>query len=440
MKIIKLEENKINHTLDVEVQPDQKDWKSMVNKAYNNFKKNFTIPGFRKGHAPDAIVRQHINPRQIFTQDLINNVNNLTYSQLIHSDEIKNKNIIEDSYNAEVLNINEENITFLYKFSLCPAVQIFDYNNLNIDYQEPKVSDIEIENQIQMILNKRKNHNSDKEANIVQDKDTVEINFHGTVENKEFTGSTAKNYKLTIGNGDFIPGFEEQLINHKKGDKFTITLTLPEEYNELANKEAKFEVEILNITSSSNTELTPDIIRTFGFPNVNTLDELKQYFKKTILEQKTKAEYERIKNIIVNKIVDEVELDYYPENILNSQINWFNQSYTQVAQQSGLTLDQYIEKEQIFKTKAKFDELIKEQSMKNMKLMFAIDKIANELKVSVSPDQIDDEVCSMAIKNKVSPDQMWEIIRRNDSLDQVKGNLLQEAVFNKLIEKLIQKK
>ena len=76
MKIIKLEENKINHTLDVEVQPDQKDWKSMVNKAYNNFKKNFTIPGFRKGHAPDAIVRQHINPRQIFTQDLINNVNN----------------------------------------------------------------------------------------------------------------------------------------------------------------------------------------------------------------------------------------------------------------------------------------------------------------------------------------------------------------------------
>ena len=255
MKIIKLEENKINHTLDVEVQPDQKDWKSMVNKAYNNFKKNFTIPGFRKGHAPDAIVRQHINPRQIFTQDFINNVNNLTYSQLIHSDEIKNKNIIEDSYNAEVLNINEENITFLYKFSLCPAVQIFDYNNLNIDYQEPKVSDIEIENQIQMILNKRKNHNSDKEANIVQDKDTVEINFHGTVENKEFTGSTAKNYKLTIGNGDFIPGFEEQLINHKKGDKFTITLTLPEEYNELANKEAKFEVEILNITSSSNTEL-----------------------------------------------------------------------------------------------------------------------------------------------------------------------------------------
>ena len=172
-----------------------------------------------------------------------------------------------------------------------------------------------------MILNKRKNHNSDKEANIVQDKDTVEINFHGTVENKEFTGSTAKNYKLTIGNGDFIPGFEEQLINHKKGDKFTITLTLPEEYNELANKEAKFEVEILNITSSSNTALTPDIIRTFGFPNVNTLDELKQYFKKTILEQKTKAEYERIKNIIVNKIVDEVELDYYPENILNSQIN-----------------------------------------------------------------------------------------------------------------------
>ena len=164
------------------------------------------------------------------------------------------------------------------------------------------------------------------------------------------------------------------------------------------------------------------------------------YFKKTILEQKTKAEYERIKNIIVNKIVDEVELDYYPENILNSQINWFNQSYAQVAQQSGLTLDQYIEKEQIFKTKAKFDELIKEQSMKNMKLMFAIDKIANELKVSVSQDQIDDEVCSMAIKNKVSPDQMWEIIRRNDSLDQVKGNLLQEAVFNKLIEKLIQKK
>ena len=111
-----------------------------------------------------------------------------------------------------------------------------------------------------------------------------------------------------------------------------------------------------------------------------------------------------------------------------------------MAQQSGLTLDQYIEKEQIFKTKAKFDELIKEQSMKNMKLMFAIDKIANELKVSVSPDQIDDEVCSMAIKNRVSPDQMWEIIRRNDSLDQVKGNLLQEAVFNKLIEKLIQKK
>lgn len=381
--IKKINESKIELTVEV----DNDLWKSAQSRAFDKVSSKVTVKGFRPGKAPKEMLRQFTNPEAVFNE-AIEEILNPVFAQAVTEEKLEP--FFRPSVNVTKLSPDE--ITIVYTFVTTPKATLGEYKGLQAKKEAPSVTDKEIEDSI----NNRLKANAelvlvDRPAKLG---DTVVFDFLGKTANEKgdmvpFEGGASDNYSLELGSNQFVPGFEDALVGVKGGEKKTIEITFPTNYvKELAGKKAIFDCTIHEIKEKQIPSLNDEAVKDLDIKDVNTIDELKEFEKKRILEGKVREADNKYFNDIMDQIVNGTKYEIAEEVILN-EAHALEEQFKKQIESNGLTFEQYL---QI--TGAKEEDLKKnyqEQATKNIKGFLALNEIAKSEKITVTDDDLKNE-------------------------------------------------
>jgi trigger factor len=242
-------------------------------------------------------------------------------------------------------------------YEVSDYITLGKYKGVEVTVEKKKVTDKDVEAQIQKDLDQKPNLEEVTDRKVIQDKDYVNIDFKGLIDGKAFQGGTATGYDLEIGSNSFIPGFEKQLIGKKVGDKLDVNVTFPKDYKQspdLAGKDAVFKVTV-NAIKKKNPQITEKYVKANS--KFKTVDAYKKNIQKT-LEKENKTTMENTKKAnVISKIIDNSKIKSVPKTLLNYYNNMFQNQYKQQAQSYGMKLTDFLA--QMGATEAQFLEQAK---------------------------------------------------------------------------------
>ncbi len=435
MKILS-NEVKGNYT-EVVVQADKNVWAEQQEKAFKKLASKLNIQGFRKGHIPLSVAKSKISEYEIISQAINPTIDSM-YREINESNDFKKENVIIDALNVDVKKVDKNTLEVLFKFENYPTIETPDIKSLTVKYSLPKVEDKEVDSEISR-LSKNDWMLGVKESGIIANGDMANIDFEGFLDDKPFAGGTAKAFDLEIGSGSFIPGFEEQLVGLKKGDKKDIFVTFPENYHEksLAGKKTKFAITVNEIKEITKPTFDAEYIKKFNFPNVNTEEELRKHISSQILEMKKLQARDQVVPLISQELIEKTKVSYFPESLLKDERNRIMSDIQNKASQSNKSTEQYIQQNLGFKDMIEFNKNVKETANKNLTLVLAIEKLIEKFNIEITEKDLNDYFEKVAKYYGATVDQIKkQFVNRTEGL---KVFLSQQKLFDEIIKQISSK-
>ena len=315
---------------------DGEKWAEAYNKAFNKLAAKTSIDGFRKGKAPKNILKKVINPQSV-CYEAVDEI-----AQSVLEEAIKEHNVeLIDRPELKMGTINETSCTFIFTCPVPPDVELGDYKNLGYHVEEVSVTDGDVEAELDK-LKEQKAELEIKEEGELENGDISVIDYEGFKDGVPFEGGKGENFELTIGSGQFIPGFEEQLIGMKTEEEKEINVTFPENYHveELKGQPVIFKVKLHEIKKKVLPELDEELIKDLKIENVNTLDELKEYYRANLLKSRKDWAENKALDEAINKLVEEATVEI-PEVMINSMCDNMINEYGQQFMAQGLSMEQF---------------------------------------------------------------------------------------------------
>ncbi|MDY5653826.1 MAG: trigger factor [Erysipelotrichaceae bacterium] len=315
---------------------DGEKWAEAYNKAFNKLAAKTSIDGFRKGKAPKNILKKVINPQSV-CYEAVDEI-----AQSVLEEAIKEHNVeLIDRPELNLGTVNETSCTFIFTCPVPPDVELGDYKNLGYHVEEVSVTDGDVEAELDK-LKEQKAELEIKEEGELENGDISVIDYEGFKDGVPFEGGKGENFELTIGSGQFIPGFEEQLIGMKTEEEKEINVTFPENYHveELKGQPVIFKVKLHEIKKKVLPELDEELIKDLKIENVNTLDELKEYYRANLLKSRKDWAENKALDEAINKLVEEAAVEI-PEVMINSMCDNMINEYGQQFMAQGLSMEQF---------------------------------------------------------------------------------------------------
>ena len=408
-----LEENRV----ELEISVDKDTFLKAVDEAYKKNVKKINVPGFRKGKAPKSIIEKMYG-KGVFYEDAVSATYPLAYEQSVTESKIEPV----DAPDIEIVNVDENGYTFKAKVFVKPELNITKYKGLKATKKAISVSDEDVEND----LNRQRERNSriveitDRSA---KNDDITVIDFEGFVDDTAFSGGKGENHELTIGSGQFIPGFEEQIIGHSIGDSFDVNVTFPDEYHseELKGKAAVFKVKLNQIKTKELPELDDEFAKDVS--EFDTLEELKTDIRKKLLESREKLANDEMENQLVDAVIANLEGNI-PEVMFERRIDDLVKDFGYRMQSQGLNLDQYLQYTGM--DADSFRKTFKEQAERQVKTRLALEKIVDLEKLTASSEELETEYNKIAESYKIEVEKVKSLISETD--------LIQDIAVNKAID------
>ncbi|QUO33514.1 trigger factor [Faecalicatena sp. Marseille-Q4148] len=416
LQVEKLEKNMAKLTIEVSAEEFEK----ALQGAYNKQKKNISLPGFRKGKAPRAMVEKMYGA-EIFFDDAANALIQREYAKAYDEAEIE----IVSQPKIEVTQIEKgKSFIFTAEVAVKPEVTLGEYKGLKVDKTSTRVTAKEIEEKL--------TQEAEKNARIVevtdravQDKDDVVLDFEGFVDGVAFEGGKGENYPLTIGSGAFIPGFEEQLIGAELEKETEVNVTFPEDYHaeELKGKPAVFKCTVHKISVKEVPELDDEFAAEIS--EFATLEELKADTKAKIKEQKAADGKRKREDQAVEKAVENAQMEI-PEAMIDTEANQMANDFAQRIQQQGLTMDQYFQFTGV--TAEQMIEELRPQALKRIQTRLVLEAIVAAENIEVSEEKFMEEIEKMAKAYGMEADKLLGFMGDREK-EQMKADMaVQEAV------------
>ena len=374
--------------LTFEIQPDK--IKEGLDIAFNKVKKSLNVPGFRKGRVPRQIFNKMYGEEALY-QDALNALLPEAYANAVSESKIKP--VSQPEINVESME-KDSAWVLSAKVTVEPEVELGEYKGLEVMKHSTDVSDKEVADE----LERRRQQQAElvlKEDEPAAEGDTVVIDFEGKVDGKPFDGGKAENYSLELGSKTFIPGFEDQLVGHKAGDKVEVKVTFPDDYQakDLQGKDAVFEVKIHEVKQKELPELDDDFAKDID-DDVDTLEELKAKVKDEIKEQKEAAAKNAVQEEAISKAVENAKIGDIPEAMIEDDVQRQMDQYFSGMQQQGINPDMY------FKLTGTSEEDLRKQfregSEERVKTNLVLEAIVEKENIEVSEDEINDEIKDLA--------------------------------------------
>ncbi|HDP4486903.1 TPA: trigger factor [Staphylococcus aureus] len=378
-----------------------------LDQAFKKVVKQINVPGFRKGKVPRPIFEQRFGVEALY-QDAIDILLPDAYGEAI--DETDIKPVAQPEVSVTQI---EKGKDFIFEATVTvePEVKLGDYKGLEIEKQETELSDDELQEAIDHSLG----HLAEmvvKEDGVVENGDTVNIDFSGSVDGEEFEGGQAEGYDLEIGSGSFIPGFEEQLEGMKVDEEKDVVVTFPEEYHaeELAGKEATFKTKVNEIKFKEVPELTDEIANELD-AEANTVDEYKENLRKRLAEQKATDAENVEKEETITKATDNTTIDI-PEAMVNTELDRMVSEFAQRIQQQGLDLQTYFQISGQDETQLR--EQMKDDAEQRVKTNLTLTAIAEAEKIEATDEDIDKELEKMSKQFNISVEDIKNTLGNTD--------------------------
>ena len=417
----KIENAKVELTCTIEGET----WKTAQKNAFNKLAQKVEIKGFRKGKAPQHLVKQAISQPEIFNEAL-QAVANGALNDAIAEHNIE---LIDMAELSKVNKVDEESVEMVFTCPVKPDVKLGQYKGLGYHVEDFTVSDEEVNKEIDRIRDERADLELKDEDGIVDNGDTVVIDFEGFKDGVPFEGGKAENHELVIGSGSFIPGFEEQLIGMKAEEQREINVTFPEDYHseELKGAAAVFKVTVHEIKVRVLPELDDELVTELNIENVKTVEEFKTFLKERMTERRESENTNKANEELLNKVCENTEIEI-PEVMIQRELDYMVKDYANKLSYQGITLEMY------FKYTNSNEEALKKvlrpQAESTVKRQLILEEVAKIEKVEVSKEEIETEFANMAkayertveeIKQVVNATDLETNLRLNKALDVMKA-------------------
>lgn len=406
-----------NSHVEVVVNVDEASWKAAQEKAFKKLASNVSVPGFRKGKAPENMIKGKVDPMKVM-DEAINALLPVVYKDILDNEDIKPWTQPQ----VDVTKLSDKELEVKFLIVTAPKIEIGNYKGLKIGKKEVEVSEKDIDDAIDAL--RIKNATLAVKEGAAAKGDIVVMDFVGKIDGVEFEGGKAENHELELGSGQFIPGFEDQLVGVKAGDKKDVNVKFPENYTpELKGKDATFECTIHEVKEKKLPEINDEFIADIKIENVKNVEELRNYEKTTLLNQKSA----QAKNEFIGKVLDSVAKDSkvsIPEEIINNQAASHKKDMENRMQQSGLTLEQYL---QIIGQKPEdFEAKLKEDSKREITNFLILDEVAHKENLVVTDEELEFEFSKIAEQYKMKVEDVKKAL--GNQVDEFKNNLKMNRV------------
>lgn len=426
----KLETNRYQ----LEIVIDGEQFREAIKQAYRKEGKKINVPGFRKGKAPLHIIETYYGS-EVFFEDALNLLYADAVEAAINESGLK---VIDDKMDFDLVSISKEDgVDFKVSVTTYPEIELAEYKGLKAERPLVKVEAAEVNAEIKS-LQERNARMVSVEDRAAKKGDTVVIDFEGFVDGVAFDGGKAEGHSLELGSGQFIPGFEDQIIGKNIDDEFDVNVTFPEEYGaeNLAGKPAVFKVKLHEIKlrelPTADDEFAKDV------SEFDTLKELKADLKKKALDRKKKAAEEAVENILVQQIVDGIKGEI-PEAMFTNRLNQSVEEFGYRLQSQGMSLDLYLQ--YTGSTIEQFRETFRPQAEMQVKYRLALEKIVELEGIKADEEAVNAEYAKIAEGYGVDVEQVKAVIPASEvekdvavgkAIDFVKANaVITDAVDEK---------
>lgn len=399
------------YTLEVSVSGE--DFNKAILQAYNKQKNKIQLPGFRKGKAPLKMIEKFYG-EGVFYEDALD----IVYPGVV-GDAIKEAGIepVAAPHDLDVTKIGKDGVEMTMKVTVKPEISIDNYKEIEADKGDASVCADDVKKELASMQerNARVVTVDDRKA---KKNDIAVIDFEGFVDGVAFDGGKGENYELTLGSGQFIPGFEEQIIGHKTGDEFDVNVTFPTEYTpELAGKEAVFKVVLHEIKMKELPTLDDDFAKDVD-DEVDTLAELKKKIKAELSDKKKEDVEKDFESAVLEKVVDLVEGEI-PEVMYDNKLEDDVKDYENRLAQQGIPLDTYLQ--YMGMDRDKFKESMRDNAVKQVKLQLAVEKIAELEKIEATDEEAEAQLKEMADMYQLDVEQVKKWVNIEDVKKDVVG-------------------
>ncbi len=398
------------HELTLEI--DANKFEEAIDTVYKKEKSKITIPGFRKGKATRKMIETHYG-EGVFYEQAVNNLINLEVGQAIEESKLE----LVTQPSIEVVSMDKKDgVTLKATCITKPEVTIKEYKGLKAPKLVKDVSDEQISAQLEALKNKGARIVSvdDRPAQL---HDEVIIDFEGFKDDVPFEGGKGDNFTLRLGSGQFIPGFEEQIVGHNIGDEFDVNVTFPEDYGmqDLAGQATVFKVKLSEITVQELPELDDEFVK--DTTEFETVDELKADTKKKLEENAERSATAEFENVLFDKVIENVEGDI-PECMYENRINSLTSEFGHSLQQQGMNLDMYLQYTGM--GEEEFRATFAERAEKEVVLRLGLEKIAELENLTVTDEEIEEGLTKLGEQNGMD----LETVKKYISYDAYKLDLL----------------
>ena len=381
--------------LEISVPADQ--FKAAVDKAFKKNAPKITIPGFRKGKAPRAMIEKMYG-EGVFYEDAINEIYPEAYSAAVDEAGIEPV----DRAEIEILEVGKEGFTFKATVTVKPEVSISDYKGITAEKVIRKVTDKEVEAELTR-LQERNGRIVDVDGRPAQLGDTAVIDFEGFLDGVPFEGGKGEKHSLTLGSGQFIPGFEDQIVGKNIGDSFDVNVNFPEEYHaeNLAGKPAVFKVTLHGLKTRELPALDDEFAKDVS--EFDTLDELKADLKAKLQERHDHQSNDQLENDLMDAVISKLEANI-PQVMIENRIDEMVQDFEYRLQAQGLNLQTYLQYTGM--ELESFRKTFAQQGERQVKVRLALEKIAALEGLSVSEEELNAEYERLAKSYNIEADKI----------------------------------
>jgi len=402
-----------------------------IEKIAKELSKTANVQGFRKGKVPVSIVKKQYGQKLV--EDAEAEALRSVLSQGLDELKIANESLIGEP-NISKFDKSDDKIEVVVKVAMRPAIELGDTAAMVPDFKKPEISDEAVTARITELAQQQAPLVDIKRNRKMKEGDTAVIDFEGSIDGEVFDGGTAKNHALTLGSGQFIPGFEDQLIGVKRDEEVVIKVTFPDNYGgDLAGKDAEFKVKVNQVQVKEDVEINDELAAKMmpGEENA-TLEELTKQVK-TQLENEALAKLynEDLKPKLLETLVNKLTFDL-PEFVVEQEIDMA------VNKKAGtMSEDEINELRENADKLTELRETFRDEAVKSVRATFIIDSLAQEKGVTIAEQEVMQTIYYEAMQMGQDPQKAYEQYKDAGYLPAIQMSMVEDRVLSGLLNEKI---
>lgn len=409
----KLENSQIEFTVEIKGEA----WENAQKKAFNKITANIQIPGFRKGHVPAEKLAGLISDADV-VREAGPLVLDAAWAHILETE--KPEAIARPSVGIKKADKNE--IEVVFTVTVKPEIKLGKYKGLKIEKQEVKATKEDFEREHNALLARGKVHATKESA--AELGDVVVIDFEGFKGGVPFAGGKASRFELELGSGQFIPGFEEQLVGTKAGDDKDVELSFPEEYHakDLAGQPVVFKCHVHEVKGTTEPKMNDEFVASLNLPNISNVKELDEAIEKAILAHKGRMANEKFETELFDAIIKDSTIPV-PHEFLVEETKALRHQFMETLKKQGLSFDQFLKASGQDEEKVNAELAV--DATRRIQISFILEEVARLEGVTVSEADVDAEITSVAKANG----RTFEELAKDAPRDQIRFALRNRKVI-----------